>query len=252
MKQLIYSALFLLAASAANAQWYNPDKVNAKAQFVYSGAIDALRDGDWQAGKNLLRRAVQMEPKFVDAWLSMGGASGQLKQYDSAVLFYEKAVALDSVYSREFYLPYSINLAGLGRFEEAQQKIGQFLQLPRLDSRSMEAAKYRASTYAFALAHRQRKQSDTLQFRPVNMGVAVNSPKSEYYPSFTINDSIFVFTRRAEGFREDFYKSVRINGVYQPAELLQGNLNEEPSKGGLVISQDGEMLVFAGNFRTGL
>ena len=55
MKQLIYSALFLLAASAANAQWYNPDKVNAKAQFVYSGAIDALRDGDWQAGKNLLR-----------------------------------------------------------------------------------------------------------------------------------------------------------------------------------------------------
>jgi hypothetical protein len=42
---------------------------------------------------------------------------------------------------------------------------------------------------------------------PPTSGDSVNSTKSEYYPSITINDSMFVFTRRGEGFREDFFES---------------------------------------------
>jgi outer membrane protein OmpA-like peptidoglycan-associated protein/tetratricopeptide (TPR) repeat protein len=239
---------FFIGWLAANAQWYNPDKVNSKAQFVYSGAIDALREGNMVQGKQLLHKALGLDPKFLDAYLSLGGACGQMKQYDSAVYYYHKALNLDTAYTSEFYLPYSINLAGLGNFEEAQAAIARFLQIPNLDSRSIKSAEYRKSTYDFAIAHQQKFGGSTEGFSPRNLGDSINSPRSEYYPSFTINDSILVFTRRGEGIREDFYKSVRINGVYSRAKPLEGSLNEQPSKGGLMISQDGDWLIFAGNF----
>jgi Tfp pilus assembly protein PilF len=128
----------LLFHFSGNAQWYNPEKVNSKLQFMYSGAIEQLTDGQFAAGKALLVKALKQDPKFVDAWLSLAGACGQQKQYDSAILCYETGIALDSIYSRDYYLPYSINLAGAGRFEEAQHIIQRYLNLPNLHPRSKQ------------------------------------------------------------------------------------------------------------------
>ncbi len=230
------------------AQWYNPEKVNKKAQFIYSGALDQLRDGQMKTGKQLLFQALKIEPRFVDAWLSLGGACGQMKQYDSAVYYYQKGILLDSVYSQDMLLPYSINLAGAGRFAEAKSAVQKFRNIPGLDPRSMKAGDYRLGTYDFALKVQQQHPDYSTAFHPINLGDSINSPRSEYYPSFTINDSILVFTRRGDGIREDFISSVKKDSIYHKAGLLAGSLNERPAKGGLIISQDGEWLIFAGNF----
>ena len=65
---------------------------------------------------------------------------------------------------------------------------------------------------------------------------------------FTIDDSILVFTRRGEGIREDFVESTLTPTGYSKAEIIKGDINLEPSKGAINISQDGEWLLFAGNF----
>src|SRR5512137_202264 len=145
MKTNIFLLILLLffATQAVVAQWYDPEKVNKKAQFVYSGAIDQLRDGQMESGKKLLHAALKLDPRFVDAWLSLAGACGQMKQYDSAVMYYEKSFSLDSVYTADMKLSYSINLAGMGRFEDAGKAVQQFLALPRLDPRSVKAGEYR-------------------------------------------------------------------------------------------------------------
>jgi outer membrane protein OmpA-like peptidoglycan-associated protein len=78
------------------------------------------------------------------------------------------------------------------------------------------------------------------------MGDSVNSAKSEYYPSITINDSLFVFTRRS-GAKEDFFESAILpNKKYTVSKLIRGEINAEAKKGAINISQDGEWLVFAG------
>ena len=84
------------------------------------------------------------------------------------------------------------------------------------------------------------------------MGDSVNSPTSEYYPSITIDDSLFVFTKR-DGYREDFMECTILPGKkYSKARKIRGDINEEPKKGAINISQDGEWLIFAAIYDKGV
>ena len=177
----------------------------------------------------------------------MGGIYGQLKQYDSDVYCYQHAYQMDSVFSNDYLIPWSINLAGLGRFAEAKAMAEKLIANPASDRRSVEAAKFRLKKYDFALAF-EKEHGRQENLNPHNLGDSINSSYSEYYPSFTIDDSIMVFTRRIKGIREDFIKTSKTATGYRLATPVQGQLNEEPSKGGISISQDGEWLLFAGNF----
>jgi outer membrane protein OmpA-like peptidoglycan-associated protein len=62
-----------------------------------------------------------------------------------------------------------------------------------------------------------------------------------------------VLTRRGEGYREDFFEcTILPDKKYSKAKLIKGDINLEPSKGAINISQDGEWLIFAGyNFPGG-
>ncbi|MES2648578.1 MAG: OmpA family protein [Bacteroidota bacterium] len=247
MKRYLLILIMISFGLVSKAQWYDPEKVPSKVQMMYSGAIQALQDGEWNDARTLLNNALKVHPKFVEAWLSMGGMYGQLKQYDSAVYSYRQGYQLDSVFSNDLLLPWSINLAGLGDFTGAKNLIDKLINNPNSDRRTVEAARYRQKTYEFALAFEQ-KHGRQEHFSPHNLGDSINSSSSEYYPSFTIDDSIMVFTRRGRGAREDFIKTVKRGNNYKLAKPVEGQLNEEPSKGGISISQDGEWLLFAGNF----
>jgi outer membrane protein OmpA-like peptidoglycan-associated protein len=107
---------------------------------------------------------------------------------------------------------------------------------------------YRKHTYEFAIQYAASHPSANYEFAPVNLGDNVNSPRPEYYPSITIDDSILVFTRRGQGIQEDFVESKLTPDGYSKAEVIKGDINAEPSKGAINISQDGEWLLFAGNF----
>jgi Tfp pilus assembly protein PilF len=75
--------------------------------------------GDTELVAEMLDQAVALDKKYVDAYLSRAGIYGQIKNYTKAIENYELAFMLDSVYSHDYKLPYSINLAGLGEFEKA-------------------------------------------------------------------------------------------------------------------------------------
>jgi outer membrane protein OmpA-like peptidoglycan-associated protein/tetratricopeptide (TPR) repeat protein len=220
---------------------------NKKAAQAYENAMLQLRDGLIKDAIPLLGKAIEYDPKFVDAYLSLAGVYGELKNYAKSVEFYDKARNLDSAYFKYYYLPYSINLAGLGKFDEALNANNLFLAIPNLNDKSIKSAQYRKQCYEFA-ANYQKTHQTNYEFAPVNLGDSINSPQSEYYPSFTIDDSTLVFTRRGEGIREDFMLSNLLPNGYSKAVPINGQLNEEPSKGAINISQDGEWLIFAGNF----
>ncbi len=248
-----FTILFIASSLQLFSQSFTEQKLNAKAVDAYEKAIQKLRDGEFKAGIPLLEKAISVEPKYLDAILSLGGVYGELKNYKNAVEQYEKGLKIDSNYFKYYYLPYSINLAGLGRFDDALNAVNKFLLTPNLNDRSKKSGEYRKRTYEFGIEYARKNPSINYVFAPVNLGDSVNSAKSEYYPSITIDDSLFVFTRRGEGFREDFIESTILKGKrFSKSKAIAGDINLEPSKGAINISQDGDWLIFAGyNFPGG-
>jgi outer membrane protein OmpA-like peptidoglycan-associated protein len=230
---------------------YDPLKIGKKAFALYTQAIQKAEAGDFEGAVNLLDECINIEPKYADAFLSLGGVYGQMKNYKSSTDNYEKAFAIDSNYTNEYKLPYSINLAGQGRFAEALAAINSLLNSEKILPSTKRAAEYRKTTYEFAVDYASKHPGSSYQFAPVNLGDSINTSSSEYYPSITINDSLFVFSRRGEGIREDFVESILLpDHQYSKSKVINGSINEEPSKGAINISQDGEWLIFAGNFPT--
>lgn len=245
----IYFLPILFLSIIGFSQSYNPDHVNAKALDKYDDAIVLLKDGLIKDAIPVLQNCILLDSNFVDAILSLGAAYGQLKKYQESVDFYEKARSKDSIYFQVYKLPYAINLAGLGKFDKALAQVEEFLNLPKLSDRSISAAKYRKRCFEFAIDYQKKHpDQDLYQFKPLNLGDSVNSIYAEYYPSVTVSDNILVFTRAGLHMREDFMESNMSKKGFSLAKPIEGDINIEPKKGAITSSQDGDWILFAGQF----
>jgi outer membrane protein OmpA-like peptidoglycan-associated protein/tetratricopeptide (TPR) repeat protein len=246
--------LVFLAASflQSRSQWYDPEKVDHKATTIYLLAVNKASNGDYISSIKMINESLKIDPKFVDAYLSLGGIYAEMKNYTTSVSNFEKAFSLDTVYTKDFYLPYSISLAGCGRFADALNAVDHFLSNPKLNDRSIKAAEFRKKTYRFAIDYAQTHPDKNYVFAPENLGDSINTSDLEYFPSLTIDGKKLVFTKRIAN-KESFYESDRVNGVWRKAFPLVGKINSPDfNVGAQNISQDGEWLVFTGcNFPEG-
>ncbi len=234
-----------IAFHICTAQWYDPDKVSKKAGDIYGLAYEEATAGKYAAAIKHISESIVLAPKFVDAFLSRAGIYANLKKYDSSVIDFEKAIDLDSVYSKNYLLPYSISLAGTGNFQKALDAVNKFLANDKLNTQSVKAGNYRKSTYEFAVAYDKAHLVKNYVFAPENLGDSINSSALEYFPSLTIDGSKMVFTRRINS-DEDFYESNFINGKWGKAKPLPGKVNTNLNEGAQCISQDGQWIIFAG------
>ncbi len=253
MKKSLQTAIFLLLAITSFCQGYNPEKVSKKAAQLYSDAIEKAESGAYREAILILDNAIAADKNFVDAYLSKAGLFGELKNYTSAIENYRKAFSMDSAYTNEYKLPFAINLAGLGKFEEAVEALDDFVMDPGLNDNSRKAADYRRRSFLFAIDQEKKHPAANYIFAPRNMGDSINSEVSEYYPSLTIDGKTLVYTRRVKNFNEDFYISENNNGNWAKSESLSGAINTEQNEGAQAISQDGQWLIYTGcNFPDGM
>ncbi|RYY62941.1 MAG: flagellar motor protein MotB [Chitinophagaceae bacterium] len=247
MKHLLTCFALFCCALSVSAQEYDPSKVNKKAQAMYNQAMERAQDGNLTNAAGLLLQAIKIDPKYIDAYLSLGGVYGQMKNSRQSVEYYEKAFALDAGYTMEFKLPYSINLASLGEFQKALDAINEFLDKnPPKNSTSLKAAQYRKRCYEFAVSYAAKLNERSYIFQPVNLGPSINTAESEYFPSLTIDQQEMMFTRRLGGRNEDFFNSRLRDTTWSKAAPIEGFVNTEQNEGAQNISQDGEWLVFTG------
>ena len=249
IKKNIFYIFFLLlqlfVINNSNAQWYDPEKVNKKAGEVYGQAYEEATAGNYSAAFKHLDEALALDPKFVDVFLSRAGIFAEQKNYAASVADFEKGLKLDSVYSKTYLLPYSISLAGVGKFQQALNAVNEFLLNPKLNPQSIKAGNYRKTVYTFAVDYEKKHPAKDYIFSPKNLGDNINTKDLEYFPSITIDGSKMIFTRRIAG-DEDFYESNFINGKWNHAEPLGGKVNTNLNEGAQNISQDGQLLIFTG------
>lgn len=252
LKKNLYLFLLSIFICVAGYAQYNPSSIGKKASQLYTDALNRASDGEFTQGIKMLEQAVKLEPRFADAYLSIAGIYGELKNYQSAVENYQKARAIDSNYFRDYSLPYSINLAGLGEFDKALAAAEDFLSITDLNPSSRKAGEYRKQCYAFAIDYAAKNSATGYKFEPKNLGDSINSNVSEYFPTITIDGSQLVYTRRVNNTNEDFYQSSQQNNSWKSARSLPGDINTTLNEGAQNISQDGEWLIFTGcNFPEG-
>jgi len=237
----IFTFSFLISA----AQGYDPDKVNKKAGEIYGQAYEAATAGNYTAALKLLGNALALEPKFVDVYLSRAGIYAELKNYTASVADFETGLRMDSQYSKTYLLPYSISLAGVGKFQQALNAVNEFLANPTLNAQSIKAGNYRKASYLFAVEYEKTHPAKGYVFAPQNLGDSINTNQLEYFPSFTIDGSKMIFTRRIAS-DEDFYESNFVNGKWSKAIPLGDKVNTDHNEGAQNISQDGQLLIFTG------
>lgn len=249
MKYLL-SFLLVSVLTTATAQNNRKSKLfAAKAVELFEKAAILLRDGEPKKAIPLLQQSLQLDSSFLEANLTLAGAYGEIKDYQRATAQYENAFKQDNKNTSFYYLPYSINLAGLGKYEAALQALEVFASTPNLSERSKKSLAYRKATYEFAINYAKAHPNQQYFFNPMNLGDSVNTARSEYLPCVTIEDSLIVFTRLVDGMREDFIESrISGNNQYTKWKTIPGSLNEEPKKGAITLSPDGEWMIFAADF----
>jgi outer membrane protein OmpA-like peptidoglycan-associated protein/tetratricopeptide (TPR) repeat protein len=235
----------LITYNIGLAQWYDPEKVNKKAGEIYGQAYEEATAGNYTAALKHIEEALKIDPKLVDAFLTRAGIYANLKKYDSSVINFQTAFQLDSIYPKDYLLPFSISLAGTGNFQQALHTVNKFLTNDKLNSQSIKSGNYRKSSYGFAVKYDKGHLVKNYVFAPQNLGDSINSSALEYYPSLTIDGNKMVFTRRISG-DEDFYESNFINGKWSKAKPLAGKVNTNLNEGAQCISQDGQWIIFTG------
>jgi outer membrane protein OmpA-like peptidoglycan-associated protein/tetratricopeptide (TPR) repeat protein len=243
--------LSLLLTCTAVFSQYDPSKISKKGANFYEQAMTKAQSENFKEAINLLMQALKTDPGFMDAYLSLGGLHLELKNYTEAIRFYEIARPIDANYFHEYRVPYSIALAGLGRFKEALSCIDTIQQFGPKNAQLQKQAQQRKKNYAFAVEFEEQNPPHS-DFRLSPMSTAINSPYPEYFPSLTIDRKELVFTRLVNHYQEDFFVSKLEGNEWTKAEPLPGKINSGNNEGASNISQDGEWLIFTGcNFRNG-
>ncbi len=243
--RIILFHILLLISYIAQAQWYDPEKINKKAGEIYGQAYEEARIQNYTAALKHLDEALKIDSNFVDVFLSRAGIYADLKNYTASVEDFETGLKMDSVYSKTYLLPYSISLAGIGKFKEALLAVDEFLVTPNLNIQSIKAGNYRKAAYAFAINYEKTHVYKDYIFKPINLGNNINTNNLEYFPSLTIDGSKMIFTRRIAS-DEDFYESDFVDGKWTPSKPLSGKVNTNLNEGAQNISQDGLLLIFTG------
>jgi tetratricopeptide (TPR) repeat protein len=203
-KLLLFTSSFLIIQSCFSQ--YDPAKVNKKAVQLFNQAMERIDDGNLTNAAGLLLQAIETDKNYVEAYLALASIYGKLKSYKSSIANYEKAMAIDSIYTLDYKLAYSIQLAGLGEFEKALDAVNELLtKKPPKNPTSLESAQKRKRSYEFAVEYAKNNSIINYVFAPQNVGGNINTAESEYFPSLTIDGKELIFTRKLKGSNEDFF-----------------------------------------------
>jgi outer membrane protein OmpA-like peptidoglycan-associated protein/tetratricopeptide (TPR) repeat protein len=234
------------------AQAYNPDKVSRKAVQLYEKAFQKASENQTKEAVTLLQEATSADENYADAWIALGRLQLELKNYPYSVICFKRAQFIDLNYFKPHWLSYASGLAGTGDFIKALEITDKYIDQVKPAGSQLELALTRKRSYTFAVQQEKEQQSEknTVGFAPKNLGATVNSKMSEYLPSQTIDGTQLFFTRRVDIYNEDFYGSSRQKiSTWENAQPLKGSLNTPQSEGAMMISQDGNWLVFTGCYR---
>lgn len=217
------------------------------AKHLYDKAVELLAsNNDTKSSIEsiaLLESAINKDTNFILAYQVLFQLNLDLKKFEKAILVYEKANKLDSSTFFPYVVKYASAYASIGQYEKANTILNTLFSLATVPGYLKNSALSLQKNCAFALS--QPLASD---ISVTNAGDSINTNAAEYFPTVTVQDSLFVFMRRDNWKREDFYTSTIVPNGFTKAQPLLDSLNIADKKGSPSLSADLQTLYYAADY----
>ena len=246
MKRLIvHIALFFIAFSAV-AQ--NPFSGSSKS--VYWDAEVYYEKGDLLNAIDLFKSIYNEKPNNPQLNFYIGDSYFQLKKYNLAGLYLEKAKKINDTY---YELAYS-NLHH-GDSEAAADALKSYAWSPQSKFTEFEARQLESN-----ISNYKKFSNDPEVVNIINLGTTINTEADEYVPLISSDESLLLFTSKREDgsgrdalgrLYEDIYSSINNkNGGFDwsVAQKIKGEVNTPLNDACVGLSPDGNtMFLFRSN-----
>lgn len=238
---LFVIALFLLPYFLGAQQLHTKSK---KAEKLYREAQREYTLGNKISAELILIRAMKADKNFIDAYLLTASIKEELGYPLGAIEFYTKGLAINpNVIPRGHYYLAKVYLSE-GFYSEALESFKKYLSFTNPRQELKDDAEFQVQNCIFAL----EAIKHPVAFKLKNLGPNINTEKSEYFPSLTIDNQFLLFTRRLDkqnkGEQEDFMGAINLNDSLWQQSYPIYDLNTPFNEGAASLSADGKTLVF--------
>jgi outer membrane protein OmpA-like peptidoglycan-associated protein len=209
----------------------------------YEAGLSALENNDVQKAIQFLTLATSKDSLYLDPAIALFQVYHDQKKFQKANQYYLQIKKIDSAAAMPFLVKQGVALASLGRYDAAYELLTPYISNNSLPGYLKEKANALYTVCQFAITE---KIAPEISIH--NMGDSINSPKSEYFPTVSIQDSLFLFMRRLNLSREDFYSSIMGVDGFSAATPLSDTLNFAAKKGSMSLSADLQTLYYAADY----
>lgn len=241
----------LLISSLVNSQNFPGGTPNKKASELFGQALKANDMMEYEKAIELLEKALNKDENFKDAWSFKGDIYQKLRQYDQALEAYSRVLALQPDDVIAIIETGKIHIH-LHQYDESLKFLRQLENRRDLQNLQNEFDLLLQTAEFGAVAIK-----NPVPFVPVNMGPKINTEQEEYFPSLTVDEQSFFFTRRDASVplqvqNEDLYMSGKdSSGGWEEGENLGQPVNTLENEAAFCTTPDGRYLFFTACSREG-
>jgi outer membrane protein OmpA-like peptidoglycan-associated protein len=248
-KRIIWFIVLVnLAQVGLLGQYYSSGSKKAIKQFEAARSCYDARDV--ACCEEALMKAIKADDQFIEAYQMMAQLCYDQGRMEEAIAYYAATLDIDPEGNPDGYRL----LAGLklvtGDYDGALQLVNTYLAFPPDRVKNSSAGESIREKCLFAL----EAMRNPVPFRPENMGSAINSQYSEYWPSLTVDEQILMFTVMLpiEAYtgndplllQEDFFYSTFRGESWEPRKNAGAPLNTSDNEGAQSMTADGRTLWF--------
>jgi outer membrane protein OmpA-like peptidoglycan-associated protein len=254
-KRIIGFIIFLMLMPGLFGQYYSSGSKKAIKRF--EEARDCYESRDVACCEEALLKAIKADSEFIEAYQMLAQLCYDQGRLEEAISYYTVSLDIDPEGNPEGYRL----LAGLklmaGDYAGALQVVSTYLSFPPDKVKNNSAGVAIREKCLFAM----EAIRNPVPFHPENLGPAVNSDYSEYWPSLTVDEQVLMFTVMLPGdvqtggdpisMQEDFYYSIRAGDSWEPRKNAGAPLNTPDNEGAQSMTADGRTLWFTACNRPG-
>ncbi len=218
---------------------------------MFTEAIDCYNRKDFPKAIQILDKATQEDPAFVEAFILKGDILSEEQYPREAIVQYKKGIAANPDFSPILYFIVANVELLTGHYEDARTDYEKFLSYPDQPKEKQAKANKNIKSCDFGI----NSMAHPVPFKPENLGDSINSPYDDYINAVTADEQQMFLTRKlprvrhvsteSTKFNEDFYKAVKTDSIWQKAVNMGPPVNTEDNEGALCISPDGKYIFFA-------
>ena len=248
---LIIFSLFAGLFANLNAQDYLLSGSNKKAIKYYKIAEQEFRQQDYKAANEALQVAVKKDNNFIEAWLLLGDVLTELKQFEDAVVAYQRSIQINpTFFPKAWYFLGNLEFK-LGDYRTAGNNFREYLQFREEPESLRKLVTFALDKALFAEKLLNNPTVTDLK----NCGENINTSSDDYINFVNETGDELMLTRKElvdvdrlgrKLYTETFYMSIRSKGNWQPTNELVLDWNEGLNLGGMNVAVDGRKMYFTG------